>query len=283
MLVRFTKMHGLGNDFVLLDLISQNIQLRADQIRSLADRRLGIGFDQLLTVSPPEDPSLDFTYRIYNADGSEAEQCGNGARCFLRFVRDRGLTTKTKLRLGTRTGVIEARLEKDGNITVNMGAPMLAPEDIPFIADSPAVQYELELTGKHCPDHVSKISFAAVGMGNPHAVLTVDDVDTAPVGELGPLLESHPRFPNRVNVGFMQIVDRSHIRLRVFERGAGETSACGTGACAAMVAARQQGLVDDKVDVELTGGTLGVAWQGNDSPVYMSGPACRVYEGRLHI
>lgn len=282
MLVRFTKMHGLGNDFMLLDLISQNIQLRPEQIRTLADRRLGIGFDQLLTVSPPEDPSLDFTYRIYNADGSEAEQCGNGARCFLRFVRDRGLTTKTRVRLGTRNGVIECQLEKDGNITVDMGKPILQPEKIPFKADHPQIRYELPVAGGLCGG-AEKVCISAVGMGNPHAVIIVDDVQQAPVGRLGPLIEAHPRFPNRVNVGFMQVVDRSHVRLRVFERGVGETRACGTGACAAMVAGRLQGILDDSVEVELTGGTLLVSWQGDDNPVCMTGPANRVYEGRLHI
>ena len=282
MLVRFTKMHGLGNDFMLLDLISQNIQLRPDQIRELADRRLGIGFDQLLTVSPPEDPSLDFTYRIYNADGTEAEQCGNGARCFLRFVRDRGLTTKTHLRLGTNTGVIEAQLQKDGNITVNMGAPILQPDRIPFEADRPGIRYELAVSDGLCGS-AEKVCISAVSMGNPHAVLVVDDVDNAPVNKLGPIIESHSRFPNRVNVGFMQVIDRTHVKLRVFERGVGETRACGTGACAAMVAGRLQGIVDQDVEVELPGGTLQLSWKGDNAPVYMTGPANRVYEGRLHI
>ncbi len=281
MLVRFTKMHGLGNDFMLLDLISQNIALRPDQIRQLADRRLGIGFDQLLTVSPPTQPDLDFTYRIYNADGTEAEQCGNGARCFLRFVRDRGLTTKTHIKLGTNTGVIECQLRKDGNITVDMGAPVLQPDHIPFEADEAQIRYELEVEGGLCGPE--KLCISAVSMGNPHAVIVVDDVDTAPVERLGAVIESHPRFPQRVNVGFMQVIDRTQARLRVFERGVGETRACGTGACAAMVAGRLQGLLDDDVTMALTGGTLEVSWAGDNAPVLMTGPACRVYEGRLHI
>lgn len=282
MLVRFTKMHGLGNDFVMLDLISQNIVLRPDQIRELADRRTGIGFDQLLTVSPPRDPSLDFTYRIYNADGSEAEQCGNGARCFLRFVRDRGLTTKTTVRLGTSTGVIECRLEQDGNITVDMGKPVLQPDRIPFVADAPAIRYELALDPPVCGSTAS-LTIAALSMGNPHAVICVDSVAEAPVTQLGPRVQQSPRFPEGVNVGFMEVVARDHIRLRVYERGVGETRACGTGAAAAMVAGRLQGLLDEEVTVDLTGGTLKLTWPGDDAPVLMTGPAARVYEGRLHI
>ncbi|XOV86254.1 MAG: diaminopimelate epimerase [Pseudomonadota bacterium] len=282
MLIRFTKMHGLGNDFLLLDLISQGFQIRPEQIRALADRRLGVGFDQLLVVEPPRDPNLDFRYRIFNADGTEAEQCGNGARCFLRFVRDRGLTTKTEVSLETTTGVIHCRLERDGNVTVNMGQPLLEPERIPFVAESAAILYPLDVEQAVCPD-MRQVEIAAVSMGNPHAVLTVPDTDSAPVSQLGPLIESHPRFPNRVNVGFMQIIDRSRIRLRVFERGVGETRACGTGAAAAVVAGRLQGKLDETVTVTLPGGNLRVTWQGADSPVMMTGPACRVYEGRLHL
>jgi len=275
-------MHGLGNDFVLLDLISQGMHIRPDQIRQLADRRLGIGFDQLLIVEPPENPEMDFKYRIFNADGSEAEQCGNGARCFLRFVRDRGLTTKTEIKLETNNGPIECRLEKDGNVTVNMGAPVLLPERIPFVADQPRILYEIALNMPLCATQM-RMCIAAVNMGNPHAVLTVDDVDEAPVSQLGPVIESHERFPERVNVGFMEVVARDRIRLRVYERGVGETRACGTGACAAVVAGRLQGLLDASVEVELPGGILSLSWEGNDAPVLMTGPVCRVYEGRLHI
>jgi diaminopimelate epimerase len=286
MLLRFTKMHGLGNDFVLLDLVSQNIRITEEQIRQLGDRRTGIGFDQLLLVEPPGNPDMDFRYRIFNADGSEAEQCGNGARCFMRFLRDRGLTTKTRVKLETNTGNIECKLEKDGNITVNMGPPSLSPEQIPFLAEQPGIQYELDLSS--LPTHPGclspeKVCIAAVNIGNPHAVLNVEDVNRAPVSQLGPLIENHPRFPSRVNVGFMEIVSRSKIKLRVFERAVGETRACGSGACAAVVAGRLQGLLDDQVEVTLPGGILNITWQGDNSDITMSGPACRVYEGRLQI
>ena len=287
MLLRFTKMHGLGNDFVLLDLISQNIHIREDQIRELADRRTGIGFDQLLLAEPPQDPDADFRYSIFNADGTPAEQCGNGARCFMRFVRDRGLTTKTRIVLETSTGKIESKLEKDGSITVNMGPPALSPEQIPFLADCSSVQYDLKLcsplpvpNGCHSTEEVR---VTAVGIGNPHAVLNVDDVDEAPVNQLGPLIENHKRFPQRVNVGFMQVTSRNEIKLRVFERGVGETRSCGSGACAAVVAGRLQGLLDDQVSVALPGGTLKITWSGDNSDILLSGPACRVYEGRLQI
>ncbi len=282
MLLRFTKMHGLGNDFVLLDLISQNITIGPEQIRALADRRLGVGFDQLLIAEPPDDPEVDFKYRIFNADGSEAEQCGNGARCFLRFVRDRGLTTKTQIKLETSTGTIECTLEKDGNITINMGAPILQPDCIPFIADEPQILYDIKVCLPLCGSE-KHLQISGVNIGNPHAVLVVDDVSSAPVAQLGEAIEKHPRFPERVNVGFMQILSRDSIRLRVFERGVGETRACGTGACAAVVAGRLQGLLDETVNVALPGGNLKITWQGDDSPVMMTGPACRVYEGRLHI
>jgi diaminopimelate epimerase len=287
MLLRFTKMHGLGNDFVLLDLISQNIRLLPEQIRELGDRRTGIGFDQLLLVEPPENPDMDFRYRIYNADGTEAEQCGNGARCFMRFLRDRGLTTKIRVKLETNTGSIECKLEEDGNITINMGPPALCPEQIPFAADHVSIQYELELTSTS-PTHPGSqlpksVSISTVNIGNPHAVLLVDDVSKAAVSQIGPAIENHPRFPQRVNVGFMQVVARNKIKLRVFERGVGETRACGTGACAAVVAGRLQGLLDDQIEVMLPGGTLSVTWKGDDSDILMTGPASRVYEGRLQI
>ena len=275
-------MHGLGNDFVLLDLISQNITISDEQIKLLADRRLGVGFDQLLTVEPPDSPEADFKYRIFNADGSEAEQCGNGARCLLRFVRDRGLTTKTKIKLETNTGVIECELEKDGNISVDMGRPVLQPKCIPFIADQAQILYKLNVSLPLCGSEES-VNIASLNIGNPHAVIVVEDVDESPVAQLGAAIEKHRRFPDRVNVGFMQIIARDHIRLRVFERGVGETLACGTGACAAVVAGRLQGLLDETVEVSLPGGNLRITWQGDDSPVKMTGPACRVYEGRLHI
>lgn len=286
MLLRFTKMHGLGNDFVLLDLISQDVRIREEQIRELGDRRTGIGFDQILLVEPPQDPEMDFRFRIFNADGSEAEQCGNGARCFMRFLRDRGLTAKTRVKLETNTGNIECKLEKDGNITVNMGPPALSPDQIPFQADAPAIQYELALDSlpTHPGCHLAeKVCISAVNIGNPHAVLNVVDVDTAEVKQLGPLIENHPRFPQKVNVGFMQVLSRSKMKLRVFERGVGETRACGSGACAAVVAGRLQGLLDDQVEVILPGGTLNITWHGENSDIMMTGPACRVYEGRLQI
>jgi diaminopimelate epimerase len=279
MLLRFTKMHGLGNDFVMLDLISQRVNIHPDLIRKLSDRRYGIGFDQLLTVRPPENPDLDFRYTIYNADGTEAEQCGNGARCFLRFVRDEGLTTKSTIKLETNNGEITCKLERDGNITVDMGRPFLQPAKIPFIADAPQIIYDLALT----PDCEESVRLTAVNVGNPHAVMTVPDVATAPVAEVGKLVENHARFPERVNAGFMELVSRKKIKLRVFERGVGETNACGSGACAAVVAGRLQGVLDETVEVILTGGTLTVSWPGDDATITMTGPACRVYEGRLQI
>jgi len=282
MLLRFTKMHGLGNDFVFLDLISQTINLTEKMIARLADRRTGIGFDQLLTVSPPRSPEMDFRYRIFNTDGTEAEQCGNGARCFLRFVRDRGLTTKTSIRVETKNGIIECRLEKDGNISVDMGTPNLHPDKIPFLAPACAVSYDLEII--NCLSTKNEIvDISAVNMGNPHAVIIVPDIDKAAVNQLGPLIESHPRFPQKTNVGFMQIVSRTEVKLRVHERVVGETQACGSGACAAVVAGRMRGLLDEKVNVTLPGGKLSIEWKGDQSPVIMTGPANRVYEGRLQV
>ena len=278
MLLRFTKMHGLGNDFMMVDLLSQRGHFDPTTIRELSDRKTGIGFDQLLTVTAPDDPEADFRYTIYNADGSEAEQCGNGACCFLRFVRDQGLTTKSFIRLQTHTGQITCQLEKDSNITVNMGTPVLHPARIPFTADMPQILYDLDLPGSH-----DQVSATVVNVGNPHTVITVDDLETAPVASLGPILESHYRFPEKVNVGFMQILSRHHIKLRVYERGVGETQACGSGACAALVAGRLQGLLDENVEVDLPGGKLSLSWAGDDSPIMMTGPACRIYEGRLQI
>ena len=278
MLLRFTKMHGLSNDFMMVDLISQRARINERTIRELSNRKTGVGFDQLLTVTPPDDPEADFRYTIYNADGSEAEQCGNGARCLMRFVQDQGLTTKSLINLQTRTGIITCQLEKDGNVKVNMGAPRLHPDRIPFIADTPKILYQLNLPGSQ-----EKISLAVVNVGNPHAIISVDNIETAPVSYLGPVIESHQRFPKKVNVGFMQILSRKHLKLRVYERGVGETQACGTGACAALVAGRLQGLLDEKVEVDLPGGKLCLSWSGEDQPISMTGPACRIYEGRLQI
>ncbi|HLV78475.1 MAG TPA: diaminopimelate epimerase [Marinobacter sp.] len=275
-LLRFTKMHGLGNDFMVVDAISQPFRLLPDLIRKLADRHCGVGFDQLLVVEPPGMPDVDFRYRIFNADGSEVEQCGNGARCFARFVRDQRLTNKRLIRVQTARGVIELKVGKDGQVLVNMGVPELNPPAIPFAADRQKTVYTVALDGQ-------QIELSAVSMGNPHGVLLVESTDTAPVESLGPALERHPRFPARANIGFLQVLDRSHVRLRVFERGSGETLACGSGACAAVVAGRLRGLLDARVEVELRGGRLLIEWQGEGAPVMMSGPATTVFEGQLRL
>lgn len=272
----FTKMHGLGNDFMVLDGISQSVRLRPEQIRRMADRHFGIGFDQLLLVEPPGRPDVDFRYRIFNADGSEVEQCGNGARCFARFVRDQGLTNKRVIRVETRTGVIELRVTREGRVVVNMGVPRLLPAEIPFVADAPAIVYPVDVNGE-------QVELSVVNMGNPHGVLVVDDVSTAPVERLGPLLEPHPRFPAKANIGFMQVLSRDAVRLRVFERGVGETLACGTGACAAVVAGQRRGLLNARVSVRLPGGELFIEWQGEGTPVMMEGPASRVFDGQLRL
>ncbi|WP_027589645.1 diaminopimelate epimerase [Pseudomonas sp. RL] len=276
MLLRFTKMHGLGNDFMVLDLVSQHAHIQPKHAKAWGDRHTGIGFDQLLIVEPPSDPDVDFRYRIFNADGSEVEQCGNGARCFARFVLDKRLTSKRRIRVETKSGIIELRVHSDGQISVDMGAPRLAPAQIPFQAEAEALSYRVEVDGH-------EVELAAVSMGNPHAVLRVDNVDTAPVHALGPKLEHHPRFPQRVNVGFLQVVDRHQARLRVWERGAGETQACGTGACAAAVAAIRQGWMESPVQLELPGGRLSIEWAGPGRPVIMTGPAVRVYEGQIRL
>ncbi len=276
MMLQFTKMHGLGNDFIVIDAINQDIHLSTEQIRFLADRHFGIGCDQLLFVERPSSPEVDFKYRIFNADGGEVEQCGNGARCFARFIRDKGLTHKDDIPVETKTGVIRLKIEPDGEVTVNMGIPQFEPSAIPFEAEQRANQYQLEVDGRIW-------LIGAVSMGNPHAVLHVTNVDSANVEELGPAIEAHLRFPRRVNVGFMEVVDRSRIRLRVFERGVGETLACGTGACAAMVIGRQQGLLDELVTVELAGGALTIRWPGEGEPVYMTGPATNVFEGQIQL
>lgn len=275
-LLRFSKMHGLGNDFMVVDAISQPFRLRPDMIRELADRNVGIGFDQLLIVEPPGLPDVDFRYRIFNADGSEVEQCGNGARCFAKFVRDQRLTNKEVIRVQTACGVIELQLLKDGMVKVNMGVPELNPPAIPFAAEHRKKAYMVEVGAE-------TVELSAVSIGNPHAVIVVGDVDTAPVLDLGPRLESHPRFPSRVNIGFLQIISRSHVRLRVYERGSGETLACGSGACAAVVAGCQRGLLDNRVEVDLRGGRLVIEWQGEGSPVMMEGPATSVFEGQLRL
>jgi diaminopimelate epimerase len=274
MKLAFSKMQGLGNDFVVLDATERPIALDPPLARRLADRRFGIGCDQILLVEPPRLPGTEFHYRIFNADGSEVEQCGNGARCFARFVRDRGLTAHDEIPVGTAAGPIRLYLEDAGQVRVDMGAPEFLPERIPFLTDRQAITYDLDVAGE-------SLVIGAISMGNPHAVILVEDLDTAPVARIGPLVESHPRFPQRVNVGFMQILARDHLRLRVYERGAGETLACGTGACAAMVHARQRDLVDSRVRVSLPGGDLQIAWSAPGESVWMTGPAVQVFEGEI--
>ena len=276
MKIRFSKMHGLGNDFVVIDGVRQALALSPVQIRFLTDRHFGVGCDQLLLVEKAGRPDIDFRYRIFNADGGEVEQCGNGARCFVRFVHEQGLTEKTEIRVETMSGVISPRLEADGNVTVDMGVPVFDPARIPFVSPLADIVQPLEVGGE-------RIEITAVSMGNPHAVQVVADVDLAPVGVQGPLIEAHPRFPQRVNAGFMQIAGRQRIRLRVFERGAGETLACGTGACAAVVAGIARGLLDSPVRVETRGGELSIAWQGPGTPVLMTGPAVTVFTGEIEL
>ena len=274
MLLKFTKMHGLGNDFVVLDATVRPLQLEPTQLRALADRQFGVGCDQVLVVERARSADTDFYYRIFNADGGEVEQCGNGARCFVRYVHDHGLTRKTRIRVGTLGGVIEPQLEADGQVTVDMGAPVFEPAKIPFSAPEQALTYELDINKK-------LIQISILSLGNPHAVQVVANIDEAPVASDGPLIESHARFPKRVNSGFMQIVSRSHIKLRVYERGAGETLACGTGACAAVVAGVQRGLLDARVCVTTRGGDLWISWAGMGQPVLMTGPAVTVFEGEV--
>jgi diaminopimelate epimerase len=276
MKIRFTKMHGLGNDFVVLDAVRQAFVPNAAQVRFLADRHFGVGCDQLLVVEKSPRPDADFRYRIFNADGGEVEQCGNGARCFVRFVHEKGLTPKREISVETRTGLIAPRLEDNGEVTVDMGVPRFQPAEIPFVGTSDAPVQQLTVGGRD-------VEIGVVSMGNPHAVQVVDDVDGAPVAEQGPLIESHERFPQRVNAGFMQIAARHAIRLRVYERGAGETLACGTGACAAVVSGIRRGLLDSPVEVQMRGGMLSIAWGGPGTPVLMSGPATTVFEGEIDI
>lgn len=270
----FSKMHGLGNDFMVVDCITQNIFFSPDLIRRLADRHTGVGFDQLLVVEAPYDPETDFHYRIFNADGSEVEQCGNGARCFARFVRMKGLTNKYSINVSTKKGKMVLKIEENDLITVNMGIPEFEPSKIPFKAKQPEKTYILR-TDAHT------LFCGAVSMGNPHVVTVVDDADTADVDTLGPLLESHERFPERVNAGFMQVVNREEVRLRVYERGAGETQACGSGACGAVAVGITQGLLAENVKVSLPGGDLHISWQGPGKPLYMTGPATHVFDGQL--
>lgn len=276
MRLKFTKMEGLGNDFVVLDATRVPIALSREQLRRIADRHFGIGCDQILQVEKPRARDTDFYYRIFNSDGGEVEQCGNGARCFVRFVRDQGLTDKTEIRVGTLSGVIVPTLESDGRITVDMGVPEFAPQRIPFQAERRALTYQLDVGG-----HALEIS--ALSMGNPHAVQIVANVERAPVLTEGPAIEVHARFPQRVNAGYMQVIDRSHIKLRVYERGAGETLACGTGACAATVAGIQRGFLDPRVAVTTRGGDLSILWEGEGKPVLMTGPAVTVFAGEIKL
>lgn len=276
MKLKFSKMHGLGNDFVVLDGIRQAIALTPEQLRYLADRHFGVGCDQILLVEKPTQAGVDFRYRIFNADGSEVEQCGNGARCFVRFVHEAGLTDKREIRVETKSGIITPRLEANGSVTVDMGVPRFQPNEIPFLHDDDVVIYNLDVADE-------TLAISVVSMGNPHAVQVVDCVDGAPVAEHGPLIENHERFPQRVNAGFMQVVDRHAIKLRVYERGSGETLACGTGACAAVVTGIRRGLLDSPVRVTTRGGDLTIVWGGAERPVLMTGPAETVFIGEVEL
>jgi diaminopimelate epimerase len=272
----FTKMHGLGNDFVVFDAFSQPLQLTPEQCRRIGDRHFGIGCDQILLVEPPTLPGTDFNYRIFNADGDEVEQCGNGARCFARYVRDKGLTDKRDISVGTNAGVIGLHVEANGMVRVNMGVPVLEPDRIPFVAEHQAAEYRIEVLGE-------QLTLGAVSMGNPHGVILVKDLEQAAVEEIGAALQRHPRFPQRVNVGFMQILSPDRVALRVYERGVGETLACGTGACAAVVSGRLRGLLNKSVKVSLPGGELVIEWPDPQAPVLMYGPAASVFEGTIEI
>jgi diaminopimelate epimerase len=290
MKLKFTKMHGAGNDFIVVDAINQQVELSSQQWAQLADRRFGIGADQILVVQKPDTEGCDFRYRIFNNDGGEVEQCGNGARAFVKFVTDKGLTSQRAIRVQTMNGIIAPRLEDDGSVTVDMGAPRLAPADVPFDcaglagrAEGGDTLWPLSILQPGGSNAGKTLLFSVASMGNPHAVQVVDDVDTAPVLETGPLIEHHPRFPKRVNAGFMQVIDRHHIKLRVYERGAGETLACGTGSCAAVVAGIRRGLLDSPVRVSARGGELSVAWAGDGAPVYLTGPAVTVFEGEVTL
>ncbi|GAA0300407.1 diaminopimelate epimerase [Psychrosphaera haliotis] len=276
MLLNFTKMHGLGNDFMVVDAVTQNVFLSKDQIKALANRNFGIGFDQLLMVEPPYDPDLDFHYRIFNSDGTEVAQCGNGARCFARFVQLKGLTNKSAIKVSTKSGNMVLYLEGEDKVTVNMGRPVFEPKQIPFIANQQEKTYLLKTSQK-------TVMTGVVSMGNPHCVIVVDDLDDTDVLALGAELEQHERFPEQANIGFMQIINSEHIKLRVYERGAGETLACGSGACAAVVVGRIQDLLGSKVQVDLPGGSLHIRWHDESSPVKMTGPAQYVFDGQIHL
>lgn len=275
MLVYFSKMHGLGNDFVVIDLISQRYRAKATDMKKIGDRHFGIGCDQILLVEAPERPENDFKYRIFNGDGSEVQQCGNGARCFARFVQYKGLTAKSRIKVETQGGDIELNVQGE-NVEVNMGAPKFTPQSLPLLVEHEAPEYSLEAAGE-------TLRFGAVSMGNPHAVIQIDDINSDIVSRLGPVVESHQLFPQRVNAGFMQVVDAHNIKLRVYERGAGETLACGTGACAAAVFGIRQGLLQSPVAVELPGGKLTISWQGEGQPVMMTGPASFVFDGKIRL
>ncbi|MDH2924731.1 diaminopimelate epimerase [Nicoletella semolina] len=274
--MQFSKMHGLGNDFMVIDGVTQNVYLTSEIIRKLADRHRGVGFDQLLLVEPPYDPELDFHYRIFNADGSEVAQCGNGARCFARFVKLKGLTNKEHIQVSTNKGKMVLSLKENEQIQVNMGIPIWQPSEIPFTANKFEKNYILRTD-------LQTVFCGVVSMGNPHCVLQVEDIKTAKVQELGTLLESHERFPERANIGFMQVINRHHIKLRVFERGAGETQACGSGACGAVAVGIMQGILDSNVQVDLLGGTLHIHWKGENTPLFMTGDATHVYDGFIKL
>ncbi len=277
MQIKFTKMHGLGNDFVVLDGVSESISLTPEQIRAIGNRHTGVGFDQLLIVAPATRPGHDFAYLVYNTDGSQAENCGNGSRCMVSFIKSRGLSDKDEYTLELVNGTLHCQANSGGTVTVNMGSPVFSPPGIPFLADNEQPTYSLTL------GNGETIGVSVLAMSNPHAVLVVPDVDAAPVREWGPLIENHAKFPNRVNAGFMQVVNAGTIRLRVFERGAGETLACGTGACAAVVAGIRRGLLANTVDVQLPCGSLQINWEGNGTPVFKTGPAATVFEGTMEL
>ena len=272
---KFTKMHGLGNDFVLIDCINQSVQLSQEQLRYLANRRLGIGCDQILLVEKAKS-NADFRYRIFNSDGSEVEQCGNGARCFVRYVYDQGMTQKKEIRVETLSGIIVPKLETNGEVTVNMGVPKFEPQEIPFVAEKRMLTYLLDIDEK-------QIEFSILSMGNPHAVQIIEDINQSPILVEGALIENHPRFPQHVNAGYMQVVNRKHINLRVYERGVGETLSCGTGACAAVVAGITRGLLDSAVKVSTIGGNLSIFWEKENNPVWMTGPAISVFDGEIEL
>jgi diaminopimelate epimerase len=276
MLIKFTKMHGLGNDFVVIDAVRQHINLTTNAIKKLADRNLGIGCDQVLLIEPPSDKNIDFNYRIFNCDGSEVEQCGNGARCMGRYIADQQLSGKKTVLLQTKNRVMEVTTKTKNLVTANMGKPCFTPEAIPFNTKQQEIIYNIEIDGQ-------TYEISALSVGNPHAVIQVDDINRAAVNEIGPLIQADSHFPESVNVGFMQIIDHQNIKLRVYERGVGETQACGSGACAAAVAAIQQKLVDTSVKLELLGGSLNVAWRGDNQPILMTGPAETVFHGKIKL